>query len=541
LFFTASAAVAKQGGVSVKLRQGITEDAPISEEVELYARSYALVVEIDKYTHGWPRLSMAVKDAKAIAAALTKKGFEVTLVLNPKSAALNQAFEEFYILKGENPDARLFVWFAGHGHSERGEGYLVPTDAPKPSKKGLFRLRALSLRRIGEFVRLAESKHAFAVFDSCFSGTVFDSARAMPPAAVTRATTLPVRQFLTSGDAGQTVSDNGAFRELFIRALSGDEKADANDDGYVTASEIGLFLTDRVTNLTESKQTPRYGKLRDKDWDRGDFVFTLPQAAPTPVARVSATNQSGGGTTSETARLQQESLFWESIKDSNDASAFEAYLSQFPRGTFAPLARVKLKALKSGNAGRKRALVDERRQLEAERRRFADEAARLRREGAEKLKADLAAERRRLADEEAARAERRRTEQSVARLAPAARSRPGVAPNLLTGAEIRTLLSDNTGVYTAPRKDLTLSVTFDADGQMRGSREEDGRRDWGKWWIEDDRYCRKWDKWAKQRVYCFSISLSGETATHIGAMGTKVYDMELESVPDSLQGRAGDD
>ena len=51
------------------------------------------------------------------------------------------------------------------------------------------------MRRFGEYVRLAESKHAFAVFDSCFSGTVFDGARALPPAAVTRATTLPVRQF----------------------------------------------------------------------------------------------------------------------------------------------------------------------------------------------------------------------------------------------------------------------------------------------------------------------------------------------------------
>ena len=137
-------------------------------------------------------------------------------------------------------------------------------------------------------MRQARSKHAFAVFDSCFSGTVFDSARALPPSAVTRATTLPVRQFLTSGDAGQTVSDDGAFRELFIRALNGEERADANGDGYLTASELGIFLTDRVTNLTQSKQTPRYGKLRDKDWDRGDFVFALPEggaqvaAAPSP-------------------------------------------------------------------------------------------------------------------------------------------------------------------------------------------------------------------------------------------------------------------
>ena len=59
--------------------------------------------------------------------------------------------------------------------------------------------------------------------------------RTMPP-AITRATTLPVRQFLTSGDAEQKVSDDGMFRKLFVRALKGEERADANDDGYMTAS-----------------------------------------------------------------------------------------------------------------------------------------------------------------------------------------------------------------------------------------------------------------------------------------------------------------
>lgn len=264
-FLTAAAGEAASRGIPLKIRASEQPDAAVVEEVQLYGNSHALVIGIDDYTNGWPRLSMAVKDAKFVAKALEKKGFDVTLILNANSNELNRAFEEFFLLKGEDPDARLFVWYAGHGHSDRGEGFLVPADAPTPVKRGRFRLKSLALRRIGEFVRLAESKHAFAIFDSCFSGTVFESARALPPTAVTRATTLPVRQFLTSGDAGQTVSDDGTFRELFIRALTGEERADANDDGYLTASEMGLFLTDRVTNLTKSKQTPRYGKLRDKD------------------------------------------------------------------------------------------------------------------------------------------------------------------------------------------------------------------------------------------------------------------------------------
>ena len=138
----------------------------------------------------------------------------MTLKPNTDLAKLDKALKEFFVLKGQKPESRFFVWFVGHGHMENREGYLVPVDAPPPGK-------SFSLRRFGEFVRLAESKHTFAVFASCFAGTVFDSARALPPAAIMRATTLPVRQFLTSGDAGQTVSDDGVFRQLFFRALDG--------------------------------------------------------------------------------------------------------------------------------------------------------------------------------------------------------------------------------------------------------------------------------------------------------------------------------
>ena len=266
---------AKERAIKVKLRQSERVGAPVVAEVDLYSGSYALVIGIDKYTKGWPRLSGAVHDAELVAAVLKEKGFQVTFRKDLNSRELKQTFEKFFIFKGENPQARLFVWFAGHGHTLDGEGFLIPADAPRPGAGARFKYKALSMRRFGEFVRLAKSKHALAVFDSCFSGTIFDTQRTAPPPAVTRATTLPVRQFLSSGDSSQKVSDDGRFRKLFIRAIKGEERADANRDGYLTGSELGLFLTDRLTNLTESRQTPRYGKLRDEDWDRGDFVFQV--------------------------------------------------------------------------------------------------------------------------------------------------------------------------------------------------------------------------------------------------------------------------
>lgn len=318
-------------GISVNIRESEAKDARVLESVELYAESYALVIGNDNYTAGWPKLSNAVKDAELIADVLESKGFDVELHRNLDANALSQVFKRFFILKGDNPEARLFIWYAGHGATVDGEGYLVPTDAPLPNAGAGFKFASVALRDFGTFMRQAVAKHAYAVFDSCFAGTVFSSQRAMPPAAITRATTRPVRQFLTSGDADQAVSDDGTFRELFIRAITGEERSDANGDGYVTASELGMFLGDRITNLTESLQTPRYGKLRDKNFDLGDFVFTLPGGA---VA--SATQVADGGA---------EITFWNSIKNSDNSGEYNAYLKQYPDGVFAELAMVKKKTL----------------------------------------------------------------------------------------------------------------------------------------------------------------------------------------------------
>ena len=387
-----------------------------SERWKLYGSSHALVIGIDEYSDGWPRLSNAVKDAEAVAAELEARGFEVTTVLNPTGDKLRIELRSFFALKGSDPDARLFVWFAGHGYSEFGEGYLVPTDAPDPSKPE-FRLTALHMGDVGSMVRIARSKHVYAVFDSCFAGTIFNASRARPPAAITRAVTEPVRQFLTSGDADQEVSDDGSFRRLFLKALNGDEDADANDDGYLTGTELSLYLEDRVVNLTNSAQTPRSGKLRDQRFDQGDFVFLLPQEEQeVQVAAVDEEAPAGEAGTRALPRsdpeLAVELAFWDAIKTSESVADYEAYLTAYPEGRFAILAETRIAGLEARAA-----------RLEAEQARAREEEAR------------LAEEARRIAEEEAAReaAEQAARETQVAALSEQPEIEPAEQDELALG------------------------------------------------------------------------------------------------------------
>ena len=340
-------------GVYVEFKASDAPNAPVVERWRLYGASYALVIGIDNYTKGWPRLSNAVKDARLVAEALAARGFGVELLTNVTGAQLRESLRRFFAIKGNDPASRLFVWFAGHGYTDNGEGYLVPADAPIPGAPE-FRLIALHLGDVGSMVRIARSKHVLAVFDSCFAGTVFQSQRARPPAAITAAVKRPVRQFLTSGDADQQVSDDGTFRTLLLRALAGEEGADANADGYLTGTELSLYLEDLIINLTQGAQTPRGGKLRDPRFDQGDFVFVLPQTAAAPA--VTAVPQAPSSVaepfiSTESSRALLEMTFWQTIQNSKSAADYRAYLGQFPDGAFAQLARNRMLELGQGSAG----------------------------------------------------------------------------------------------------------------------------------------------------------------------------------------------
>jgi hypothetical protein len=309
-------------------------------DVALYAESHALVIGISNYTNGWPKLRGVADDVPAVKAALETQGFQVTVVTDPDRDGLDKAFRGFIGRHGQAPDNRLLFYFAGHGHSMMlgyggMMGYLVPTDAPDPNQdEGGFLASAFSMQSIEVHARNIQSKHAMFVFDSCFSGSIFDATRAIPD-VIQAKTGKPVRQFITSGSAEQTVPDKSIFRRQFVAALEGE--GDRDGDGYVTGAELGQFLETTVTNYTRQSQTPQYGKLRDPLLDKGDFVFVLPGGA---------TKATDSPTSSQQGTLTAEMMFWQSIQKSDDPEMFEAYLSQFPNGTFAALARVKANKLK---------------------------------------------------------------------------------------------------------------------------------------------------------------------------------------------------
>jgi formylglycine-generating enzyme required for sulfatase activity len=150
------------------------------------------------------------------------------------------------------------------------------------------------------------------------------------------------------------VPDRSVFREQFIAALEGE--GDLNRDGYVTGSELADFLQDRVVNYSRNAQHPQYGKIRNPYLDKGDFVFSLPKAAPPPppppvVAALPNNKPKAAPLTAHTpARVdpaQQELAFWNSIQKSASLEDFRDYLARYPNGLYSGIARRRVTELDS--------------------------------------------------------------------------------------------------------------------------------------------------------------------------------------------------
>ena len=293
---------AKQRGIRVTAKSG--------ESLYLYKAYYALVIGVSDY-EVWPDLPNAVKDAKEVASALNELDFQVNLLLNPNSEQLNAALKDTAFRIGSEKNQALLIYFAGHGETlELADGtelgYIIPSDCPLKGRDPIgFDNKAVSMKEIEALSLKAKSKHFLMIFDSCFSGSLFNLVRAAP-VDITEKSIQPVRQFITAGGAGEQVPDKSVFKVVLLDGIKGD--ADLNTDGYVTGSELGMHLQDKVVNYTRGGQHPQYGKINNPHLDRGDFIFATKVTKAKSASEYSLDNKSQVSEELERLRSEREKL-----------------------------------------------------------------------------------------------------------------------------------------------------------------------------------------------------------------------------------------
>jgi len=248
---------------------------------DIYDNSYALIIGIDKYQNV-SNLDYAVKDANSIT-TLLKDNFNfpsqnIKTLLNNEATYSNVRNSLGEISTSAKENDRVLIFFAGHGQTmdlpDGGEmGYLLPVDG---NKDNLFATSILmdDLKKISS---MSKAKHMLFLIDACYGGLAATGARGLSsttPNYIDKITTDKSRQIITAGGRGEQVIEksewgHSAFTLNLNRGLK-DGNADMNADGYITANELGLFLSQKVTIDSDNQQTPQYGRMTSQE---GEFVF----------------------------------------------------------------------------------------------------------------------------------------------------------------------------------------------------------------------------------------------------------------------------
>ena len=303
--------------------------ASVAPSVATAAGRVALVVGNGAYAE-IGALPNPGNDAADVAAALGRLGFEVETVRDADRAGMNAALRGF-TRRSVGADVAL-VFYAGHGLEMDGVNYLVPVDA-RLERDTDVRFEAVALDDVLASVEGAALR--VVILDACRNNPL---ARSMQLTSASRS--------VSRGSFGELNEDLlGAETLVAYAAAAGTTAADGTGRNSPYTAALLSFLEQplelsalfrrvrgQVLDATSGAQRPHeYGSLLDEHYLGG-------ASGPGTVTVVDSV--------SNPALAQQETVFWESIRDSMNPAEFEAYLRQFPAGVFRALATVRLAALR---------------------------------------------------------------------------------------------------------------------------------------------------------------------------------------------------
>ena len=282
---------------------------------DIYDNSYALIIGIDKYQNVQP-LNYAVKDAESIQDILVNTfdfpESNIKLLKNEEATKQNILKSFSDITKKADDKDRVLIYFAGHGATddlpEGGEmGYLLPVDGDNDD---LF-LSSIAMDDLKRISLMSKAKHLLYLVDACYGGIAAIGSRGLDskstPNYIEKITKNKSRQIITAGGRGEEVIEtsewgHSAFTLNLNRGLK-DGNADLNGDGYITANELGMFLSEKVTIDSENQQTPQYGRMTSQE---GEFVFVYSEN--TVVLQDESTNSKLDVVLSKLEKLESEKV-----------------------------------------------------------------------------------------------------------------------------------------------------------------------------------------------------------------------------------------
>ncbi|WP_164483734.1 MULTISPECIES: caspase family protein [unclassified Polaromonas] len=261
-----------------------------------------------------------VNDVRLMETVLKEAGFTVIKAENASMREMRRLVREFGDRLKADGGVGLF-YFAGHGVQVRGENFLVSTDSDIRNEDEVAD-DALNASTVLEKMQTAGNRVNLVILDACRNNPFASKSRSAPDGlAGMRAPGGSLVAYATA--PGSVASDgpgrNGLYTENLARAIR---------QPGLPVEEVFKQVRTAVRKQSNNQQTPWENTALE-----GQFAFN---GQPSPAGRPDA------------ATL--ELAFWESVKASNYPADLQAYLAQYPSGTFANLATARLAQLKTAGA-----------------------------------------------------------------------------------------------------------------------------------------------------------------------------------------------
>jgi uncharacterized caspase-like protein len=293
-----------------------------------HAKRVALVIGNGKYP-GAP-LRNPVNDARDVAAALKKLGFEVIERFDVPQKEMNRAITQFGArLSGDT--AALF-YYAGHGIQVRGKNYLVPVDAQIASEASV-RSETVDVDALLE--QLGTSPLNIVILDACrnnpferrFRGTGGGLAQMDAPKGTLIAYATAPGKVALDGEGR-----NGLYTQELLKQMQ---------TPGLSVESMFKRVRAGVARATGDNQMP---------WEAssltGEFFFNpaadrieTAVAAPASTIRVQSAEE-----------IEQD--FWDRIKGLPGTTGYGEYLKRYPAGRFEAIAKLEIAKLGQGAANR---------------------------------------------------------------------------------------------------------------------------------------------------------------------------------------------
>ena len=332
-FLSAAAAWAQQADGTIEMTEGAVS-----------IKRVALVIGNSSYETA--PLANPVNDAELMTKTLESTGFEVISLRDADKEEIYLAIVDFgEKLRKYGPNTVGLFYFAGHGIQSGGANYLIPMGMDIKKERQL-RVLAVESQFLLDEMRRAGNEINIIILDACRNNPYPRSSRSAASGLATQEGPAPDSILLAFSTAPNQVAADG----------------DGDNSPYVQALVKQMLIPGQGLLDVFAKASAAVAKRTNREqipW-RQTSILTNDSFYFTGKVTIEGRLASLGGTVPAdrigAPVLDKESLFWQTVRDSDNPADVREYLEQHPDGYFAGLAKNRLAAIQKALQDKERAL-----------------------------------------------------------------------------------------------------------------------------------------------------------------------------------------